>query len=374
MASGNRPDLDQLHAAVDALGTAFADLAVETFTTDTLKHASIEVTRAANMIDGIRADLARKERDLRPPAGTIPPPPSRSLDPRGHRPHRQPERDSARSDLFDQLPALGDATRRGDLSGAYADTVTQAVARLSPDERTAFYQRYRNDLTTHALGNDLHSFRVHVRGLVDDFDRARDLERFQQQRANRTANTWTDHATGMTNLFAKFDPETGARVRAAIDQEIDRLYRAKRDDPTDTRTHQQVVADAIANLITGTRTNNQHATDLVVLIDLQTLLDHDATPTPPTRPATKTTAATPAATPSASPANLGRCCETSDGTPLPVETIRRLACNAGIIPAVLNSHGVILDLGRTRRLATNDQRQALRTMYPTCAFNDCTTP
>ncbi|WP_276967022.1 HNH endonuclease signature motif containing protein, partial [Desertimonas flava] len=39
-----------------------------------------------------------------------------------------------------------------------------------------------------------------------------------------------------------------------------------------------------------------------------------------------------------------------------------------------NSHGVILDLGRTRRLATNDQRQALRTMYPTCAFNDCTTP
>ncbi|WP_276967512.1 hypothetical protein, partial [Desertimonas flava] len=151
MAPGNRPDLEQLHAAVDALGTAFADLAVETFTTDTLKHASIEVTRAANMIDGIRADLARKERDLRPPAGTIPPPPSRSLDPRGQRPNRQPERDSSRSDLFDQLPALGDATRRGDLSGAYADTVSNATSRLSPDERTAFYQRYRNDLTTHAL-------------------------------------------------------------------------------------------------------------------------------------------------------------------------------------------------------------------------------
>ena len=30
-------------------------------------------------------------------------------------------------------------------------------------------------------------------------------------------------------------------------------------------------------------------------------------------------------------------CETDDGTPLPVEVVRRLACDAEIIPVILNS-------------------------------------
>ncbi len=40
---------------------------------------------------------------------------------------------------------------------------------------------------------------------------------------------------------------------------------------------------------------------------------------------------------------------TADGTDLPPETLRRLACDAEIIPAVLGSHGEVLDLGRLRR-------------------------
>ena len=32
-------------------------------------------------------------------------------------------------------------------------------------------------------------------------------------------------------------------------------------------------------------------------------------------------------------------CETDDGTPLPVEVVRRLACDADIIPVILNSKG-----------------------------------
>ncbi len=74
MAPGDRPDLDRLTDAVDALGAAFANLAVETFSTEVLKNCSLQVSRAANMVDGIRADLARKERDLRPPAGAVAPP------------------------------------------------------------------------------------------------------------------------------------------------------------------------------------------------------------------------------------------------------------------------------------------------------------
>ena len=65
-------------------------------------------------------------------------------------------------------------------------------------------------------------------------------------------------------------------------------------------------------------------------------------------------------------------CETEDGIPLPVSTVRRLCCDAEIIPIVLGTDGVPLDMGRSIRTANRNQRRALRTMYRTCAHPDCT--
>ena len=56
---------------------------------------------------------------------------------------------------------------------------------------------------------------------------------------------------------------------------------------------------------------------------------------------------------------------------IPVESYRRMACTAAIIPIVLNSAGVVVDQGRQIRLANRAQRRALRTMYDTCAIPDC---
>ena len=50
---------------------------------------------------------------------------------------------------------------------------------------------------------------------------------------------------------------------------------------------------------------------------------------------------------------------------------RRLACEAGIYPVVLDSTGAVLDLGRTQRVANRDQRHALRSLYTTCAIPGC---
>ena len=52
------------------------------------------------------------------------------------------------------------------------------------------------------------------------------------------------------------------------------------------------------------------------------------------------------------------------GEPLSATAIRRLACQAGIIPVVLGGKGEILDLGRTRRLFSPAQRKALRLQAP----------
>lgn len=63
---------------------------------------------------------------------------------------------------------------------------------------------------------------------------------------------------------------------------------------------------------------------------------------------------------------------TSGGADLPVSTIRRLCCEALIIPMVLDSDGMPLDVGRGQRLANRAQRRALRKLHRTCAFPDCT--
>jgi hypothetical protein len=60
--------------------------------------------------------------------------------------------------------------------------------------------------------------------------------------------------------------------------------------------------------------------------------------------------------------------------PLPVSTVRRLCCEAEILPVVLDGAGQALDVGMARRTATRAQRRALRAMHRTCAHPDCTVP
>lgn len=53
---------------------------------------------------------------------------------------------------------------------------------------------------------------------------------------------------------------------------------------------------------------------------------------------------------------------------------RRLACGAGIVPAVLDGESQVLDLGRSQRYFTEAQRVALALTYDTCAADHCDRP
>ncbi len=64
-------------------------------------------------------------------------------------------------------------------------------------------------------------------------------------------------------------------------------------------------------------------------------------------------------------------CRTSSGADLPVETVRRMACDAAIIPMVFDGSSVPIDVGRSKRLATVNQRRALEARYRTCASPGC---
>jgi hypothetical protein len=63
-----------------------------------------------------------------------------------------------------------------------------------------------------------------------------------------------------------------------------------------------------------------------------------------------------------------------DGAPVSVSAVRRMACDAELLPSVLGTHGEVLDLGRTRRLVTTGLWHALVLRDRHCAFPGCTRP
>ena len=65
---------------------------------------------------------------------------------------------------------------------------------------------------------------------------------------------------------------------------------------------------------------------------------------------------------------------TDTGEVLSPATVRRIACDAGIIPAVLGSRSEVLDLGRTVRLFTPAQRRLLTRRDAGCSYPGCTIP
>ncbi|MEV4767326.1 DUF222 domain-containing protein [Micromonospora chokoriensis] len=62
------------------------------------------------------------------------------------------------------------------------------------------------------------------------------------------------------------------------------------------------------------------------------------------------------------------------GLQLTPDTVRRLACDATILPAVLSGTGQVLDVGRQRRLVTGPLRRALVLRDGGCAFPGCDRP
>lgn len=60
--------------------------------------------------------------------------------------------------------------------------------------------------------------------------------------------------------------------------------------------------------------------------------------------------------------------------PVSAKTVRKMACDAEIIPVVLGGAGEVLDIGRARRLFPLTLRRALIARDKGCAFPGCTIP
>lgn len=62
---------------------------------------------------------------------------------------------------------------------------------------------------------------------------------------------------------------------------------------------------------------------------------------------------------------------TSDGTLIPARDVIRMATEAEVVPTVMNAAGAVLNLGRTRRIASHNQTLALVARDGGCSFPGC---
>jgi hypothetical protein len=180
----------------------------------------------------------------------------------------------------------------------------------------------------------------------------KDLE--EQERGQRMGRSFTKTGTsaGMTEYRLRLDPEGAAIVDAALDP----LSRPRpdlgwdavtKDDPRrpDTRRADgllELIGRAVAAPEGVTRTPR---TKVVITLSYETLFEQ-------TRGAGTTD---------------------SDQVLSPA-TIRRMACEAEIIPVVLGGPSQPLDLGRIERYFTPAQRRALALRDKGCTFPGCTIP
>ena len=245
-----------------------------------------------------------------------------------------------RAEVCEQIPELLDALGAGQLSSGHVDAVARAAADLSGPglaELTALGE----SLVTAAATQSVEAFERECRDLVRLMVADEGESRLEALRRQRKVARWIDRQSGLHHTMLVLDPEADAKVATALHAATS-AQRSGLTDPNISWDHVQ--ADALVGLITGARSVDRRVPEVSVLVDLQTLRGalHDRSVS-----------------------------ETSSGVALPPSTIRRLACEADLLPVVLGASGDVLDVGRARRLATAAQRRAIRAMHRTCVMPGC---
>ncbi len=245
------------------------------------------------------------------------------------------------------IPQLGAVLTAGDASGGHVDVVTRALRQLTPTQHDRLAER--GDILALAASElPRDEFARAVRAEVRRIHTDDGIDRLQQQRRNTSLRTWIDRDSGMWCLRGEFDPETGALLAARLRNTVETLFHGHTPDtcPTDPLAkHHHLQALALNELTQHRGSKSSARIDMSVLIDIDTLIDGEH------------------------PDSILDC-----GIPidLPVETLRRWACQADITPIITAADGTSLYLGRTQRTANRAQRRALRAMYRHCAIPGCT--
>ena len=217
-----------------------------------------------------------------------------------------------------ELPDTASGLASGEIPASHAHLIARAAgegpieeAELAEAARCEQYDEFAKTVRRHQLDRS-------------DDDGEAILNR---QRNKRKARIFQSSDSGMFVLQGEFDPITGTRIATALTAKERQLWH--NEDPENRRTPQQRMADALAELVCQEPGGKAQGTNLLVIADYD--LAHK---------------------------ELVKA-RLADGTAIPISELRRLACEADVLPSIFNAKSQEMWMGRKCRTATEAQRIAL---------------
>ncbi|MFO6452729.1 MULTISPECIES: DUF222 domain-containing protein [unclassified Aeromicrobium] len=257
---------------------------------------------------------------------------------------------------LEAAPRVREALAEPGMSTAKAAIVTDALDTLPTGLTVEQRDLVEADMVAAARVMTADQLRRKARRAVEvvDVNRADRIENDQLTRdesaQRQQREFWIgrpDETTGLVPFGGKTDAVTADMLRAVVESKT--APRATSTENAGLRP-QEKAGEAFAEIVRhlprdGYGNHGGVAATLVVTVDEQTLRGQ-----------------------------TDRAGVTEFGTPVSAGQLRKLACDAGILPVVMNGTSQVLDEGRSKRHHTAAQRIALAQRDQGCAFPDCDRP
>lgn len=264
----------------------------------------------------------------------------------------------------DADPWLGDVgagLETGRVSVAQADVIGAGLGAPSPDIAADDLADAARKLVALAPGLTVEQLGSQARAMRDELDLAGIAARESALREKRYLSL-SPTPDGMTRLSGLLDPES-ARIVA---QAYDAVTSPRRGGVRFVDPEAQQQADAI---VADPRTTGQLALDTFVdLIAVATRVE------PNRLPASRRHAVQVLVTARDLASGTGAAFFRDGSEAVSIETARRHACDAGMVPIQFDDNGEALRLGRQQRLFTAKQRAAIVARDGGCRFPGCSRP
>jgi hypothetical protein len=275
--------------------------------------------------------------------------PERELVAHGGLTSREAREVVSRGLVTEVAPEMGAVLAAGDTTAAHVDALGRGL-KIAGAERDAF-MAHLPELVEASTTMTASQFDQLVKETAKSVVTDDGLSTFERQKRETFFKMRTE-ADGCLSVSGKFDPISASILKSKIGRLVETMFHSGDKEvpvevmpwiePNDHRQAQALIA--LVNGASESVSDVPVRAEIVVHVDLETLQRGLQT---------------------------GGTCRTALGADLPVETARRLACDAEILPVVLDGRSVPIDVGRSKRLATVHQRRALEAIYPTCAIPDC---
>lgn len=232
------------------------------------------------------------------------------------------------------LPAVAAAMADGALSEDHVDVLTEAMAALPATAE--------NPIVDYARQHEPRSAKAFCRKLAyhPDQDSTEPKEPETPRPRNIVRRRWQG---GRYQLFADVDAETGAKLDALIDP-------LAKPEPADLRYAPEREGDAFCDIVDLALRADRHRVHGGDPAQLTITVDYD-----------KLRAA------------IGTA-RLDNGEHIPMRQVRKIACDAAVIPMLLGSRSQIHDVGRKTRAINAGLRRMLVARDKGCAFPGCTRP